>query len=93
MRGSGERAALATDQELYALVQSTLEQIQAISATLPSMPQSQHIDCRILNLVTHLIMPDKQPPDLARGERKELLTDARIGQQDGRSLGQCLHRP
>ena len=57
------------------------------------VPQAQHVDGRFLNLVAHLVVPNEQPPDLTWLELEELLTNPRIGEQDGRGLSQRLHRP
>ena len=59
---------------------------------LSGVPDPQHVDNFIHDLVAHLVLPDQNPPDLARLELEQLLSDVRIGQQACRSLGQGLYR-
>lgn len=60
---------------------------------LSGMPQPQHIDGLVHGLVTQLVLPNQDPPHLARLELEQLLTDARVGQKDRWGFSQCLYCP
>jgi len=62
-------------------------------AAFAVMPESQDENGGIANLVAQLVVAHEDPPDLARGERFQLLADPRVFEQPIGRPGQLLHDP
>src|SRR5208283_140985 len=60
-------------------------------SVFPRMPQTQHVDGRFLDFVSHLVMPCEDASNLARLEFFKLLSDARVLQEADRGCSQSLH--
>lgn len=54
--------------------------VNPVLAVLVCVPQAQQVDYFANNLVTHLVMPDQNPPHITRLELFQALADARVSQ-------------